>query len=220
MATVRTVLPRKGLILPQHGAAYEADLDTNFTIIDNLLQDASDVQTSLLAAGTIQAWLQDNGVSGVVSGFALSTSSSLTPGLSTGVLYAQGKRYTSDSPAPGAAPGSSTSYLFMNSTTGFYYNLTGSPASPGDAFLGKVTTSSNRVTAVTNATRIYGMVDLTAPAAGAFSVPHYLGRTPVGAAIYMTSAGAIWFQVATRFDAANLYLVASGANLTASIQVW
>ena len=220
MATVRTVLPRKGLILPQHGAAYEADLDSNFTIIDGLLQDASDVQDSLLAAGTVQAWLQDTGVSGVVSGFALSTSANLAPGLSGGVLYAQGKRYPADSPAPGAAPASSVSYLFLNSTTGFYYNLTGVPASPGDAFVGKVTTDGTHVTAVADATKIYGMIDLTAPAAGAFSVAHNLGRTPIGATIYMTSAGAIWFQLAPKFDLTNLYLVASGDSLTASVQVW
>jgi len=29
MAVVRTVLPRKGIIEPQHGANYETDLDTN-----------------------------------------------------------------------------------------------------------------------------------------------------------------------------------------------
>ena len=30
MAVVRTVLPRKGIIQPQHGDNYEADLDANW----------------------------------------------------------------------------------------------------------------------------------------------------------------------------------------------
>ena len=37
MAVVRTILPRKGLIEPQHGDNYEADVDTNWQIIDSLL---------------------------------------------------------------------------------------------------------------------------------------------------------------------------------------
>ena len=152
MAIVRTVLPRKGIIQPRHGDSYEADIDTNWSLIDSLLQDSVDVQAAVLAAGTVEAWLKDRGVCGVVSGFALSTSASLTPGLATGILYAQGKRYApASAPNPGPAPAGSTSYLFYNSAGGFYYNLTGSPTTAGDAFLGSVVADATHVTAVGNA---------------------------------------------------------------------
>ncbi len=51
MAVTRTVLPRKGIIQPKHGDNYEADLDQNWLTIDNLLQDAQDVQAAIEAAG-------------------------------------------------------------------------------------------------------------------------------------------------------------------------
>ena len=63
MAIVRTVLPRKGIIQPRHGDSYEADLDTNWSLLDSLLQDSADVQAAVLAAGTVETWLQDRGVS-------------------------------------------------------------------------------------------------------------------------------------------------------------
>ena len=103
MAIVRTVLPRKGIIQPRHGDNYEADIDTNWSLIDSLLQDGADIAAAVLAAGTVEAWLKDRGVSGVVTGFALSTSASLTPGVASGVLYAQGKRYA-PAPLPTPAP--------------------------------------------------------------------------------------------------------------------
>lgn len=220
MAVVRTVLPRKGIIEPQHGSNYETDMDTNWQIIDSLLQDANDVQNSVTAAGTIAAWLKDRGISGVISGFTLATSANLIPGLSAGVLYAQGARSAPTTPAPGSAPASSTSFLWWNSITGFYFNLTGIPAMTGDAFLGSVTTDPTHVTAVTNATKIYGRLAVTASAPGNFSFNHNLGRAPLGAMIYMTSGGALWFQPGTMFDASNLYLTASDVGITASIQVW
>jgi len=220
MAVVRTVLPRKGIIQPRHGDNYEADLDTNWQIIDSLLQDAADVEAALAEVPTVAAWLQDRGLSGVISGFALSTSDNLTPGLAVGVLYAQGLRYAPDAPAPGPAPASATSYLWYNAASGFYYNLTGSPAVEGDALLGTVTTDSSRVTAVTNATRLFGRLAVTAPGAGNFSITHGLGRTPRGALIYLTSGGALWFQSPTMFDATSLFLVASAAGLTAQIELW
>ena len=220
MAVVRTVLPRKGIIQPQHGNNYEADLDANWLVIDSLLQDANDVQNAVIAAGTVAAWLKDTGLSGVISGFTLATSANLTPGLSSGVIYAQGARSAPAAPAPGSAPASSTSFLWWNSITGFYFNLTGTPATAGDAFLGSVTTDATHVTAVTNATKVYGRLAVTAAAAGNFSFVHNLGRSPVGAMIYMTSGGALWFQSSTLFDATNLYLTASDVGITASIQVW
>ena len=220
MAIVRTVLPRKGIIQPKHGDNYEADLDTNWELIDSLLQDSADVQTAVLAAGTVEAWLQDRGLCGVISGFGLSTSADLTPGLSAGVLYAQGKRHApASAPNPGAAPANSTSYLWYNASGGFYYNLTGSPAATGDAYLGRVITDATRVTEVTTATRIYGQIAVTASAAGSFNVAHHLGRAPLGALISMTSSGAVWFQP-TMWDSTSLLLVASEAGVTAKVEIW
>jgi hypothetical protein len=220
MAVVRTVLPRKGIIQPRHGDNYEADLDTNWQIIDSLVQDAGDVHAAVLAAGTVAAWLRDCGLSGILSGYDLSPSATLTPGLSPGVLYSQGVRYAPATPNPGAAPPNASSYLWWNSVSGFYFNLTGLPAAPGDAFLGTVTTDSTRVTAATNSTRLYGLIQITAPAAGSFSLPHNLGRTPCGALIYPTSGGALWFQSPTMFDMTYLYLVASETGMRANIQIW
>ncbi|HET7099558.1 MAG TPA: hypothetical protein VFJ52_00290 [Terriglobia bacterium] len=221
MAVVRTVLPRKGIIEPQHGANYETDLDTNWQIIDSLLQDANDVQTALQSAPTVTAWVSDRGLSGVVSGFTLTTSATLAPGLSAGALYAQGLRYApSTAPALAAAPASSTSYLFYNSTGGFYYNLTGAASASGDAFIGIVATNATAVTSVTQATKIWGSLTVAPGVAGNISVPHLLGRTPVGALIQMTASGAIWFQSSTMYDGTNLYLVASDPTVTAKVVIW
>lgn len=220
MAVVRTVLPRKGIIEPQHGSNYEADLDANWTIIDSLLQDSDDVQAAVMAAGTVAAWLKDTGVCGVASGFTLSPSANLVPGLSPGVLYGQGSRWAPTEFTFGAAPANATSFVWWNSSSGFYYNLTGVPAAAGDAYLGTVTTDASHVTSVTPATKIYGRIPASAPAAGNLTLPHQLGRAPLGALIYMTSGGQFWFQAPTMFDGANLYLVASDAGITSSIQVW
>jgi hypothetical protein len=220
MAVVRTVLPRKGIIQPQHGDNYEADLDANWLTLDSSLQDASDVQAAVIAAGTVQALLQDLGISGVTSGLALSTSASLTPGLSSGTLYAQGQRFSLSSPAPGAAPANSTSFLWYNSTAGFYFNATGVAGTAGDALVGEVVTNLTAVTAVTPATKIFGQISVTSASPGNFSVAHLLGRAPRGAVIRMTSGGAIWFQAPTDLDATNLYLVASDAGVTAKVIVW
>ena len=220
MAVVRTILPRKGLIEPQHGDNYEADVDTNWQILDSLLQDGADVQAAITAAGTVAAWLQDRGLCGVISGFTLSTSANLTPGITAGVLYAQGLRSAPGAPAPGPAPASSTSYLWYNSVSGFYYNFTGAPATDGDAFIGAVTADQTRVTTVVKATGLFNRIAVTAPAAGNFSFAHNLGRAPRGALIYLTSGGAIWFQSPTMFDATSLFLVASAAGLTAQIEIW
>lgn len=103
MAVIRTLLPRKGIIQPRHGDNYEADLDHNWLIIDSALQDANDVRAAIVPF-TVAQWLQDTNVSGVVSGFALSSSPTLAPGLSPGVLYAQGARYSPSSPSPHLQP--------------------------------------------------------------------------------------------------------------------
>ena len=221
MAIVRTVLPRKGIIQPRHGDNYEIDLDTNWSLIDSLLQDSEDVEAAVLAAGTVEAWMNDRGVSGVFSGFTLSTSATLTPGVAAGVLYAQGKRYApAAAPNPGAAPPSATSFLFYNSVSGFYYNLTGMASTPLDAFLGKVTTNATAVTAVLSATKPWGLLSIAPTGPGNFAVEHLLGRTPRGATILPTSGGAVWFQSATLFDATYIYLVASAIEVTAKVQIW
>src|SRR5438445_12178256 len=97
MAVTRTILPRKGLVQPQHGlTGYEADQDANWLLLDTNVAFLSDVATP--QAG-------DLGINGVVSGFTLSASSSLTPGLAVGVIFAQGNRYApASAPVPPAAP--------------------------------------------------------------------------------------------------------------------
>jgi hypothetical protein len=221
MAVNRTVLPRKGIIQPRHGDNYETDLDTNWELIDSLLQDAADVQAAVLAAGTVEAWLQDRGLCGVISGFNLSTSTNLTPTLSIGVLYAQGKRYApASAPNPGPAPANSTTYLWYNSASGFHYTLAESPVTTADAYLGCVITDATRVIEVATATKIYSHLSVTSPVAGNFTLAHHLGRAPLAAVIQMTSGGAIWFQSPTMWNATNLYLVASDASVTAKVLIW
>ena len=210
MAVTRTVLPRKGLVQSQHGlTGYESDQDGNWALLDANIAFLTDLQ------------FPDLGINGVVSGFGLSVSATLTPGLAPGVLYAQGIRYAPvTAPALAPAPPNATSYLLSNSVSGFYYRSSPVAAAAGDALIGKVITNGTVVTAVTAATPIFGYVGVAATSAGNFTLPHLLGRKPVGVLILMTSSGAIWFQPSTLYDATNLYLVASGASTTAVIQVW
>ena len=210
MAIVRTVLPRKGFIEPQHGLTqYEADMDANMSLLDANVAFMSD-----LSVGTLN-------INGVVSGFTLSTSSSLTPGLTAGKLFAQGVCYNpSAAPSPGAAPTSATNYLFYNSGSGFYYQASAVGANAGDALIGLVTTSPTAVTAITQGTMIFGSISLSPSAPGNFTVPHLLGRTPLCAVFQKTSAGDIWFRSGTKYDGTNLYLVASAAGVTATVVIW
>ncbi len=210
MAVTRTVLPRKGLIQSQHGLVnYEADQDANWALLDANAAFVSDLL------------LPDLNLNGVVSGFTLSTSVTLSPGLTTGILWAQGKRFApATTPNPGPANPSATNYLWYNSSTGFYYNTTGTANNAGDALIGIVVTSATAVTSVTQATKIYGQVSVAPGAPGNFTVAHNLGRAPIGAVIQMTSSGAVWFQPSPLYDATNLYLVASDAGVTAKVQVW
>jgi hypothetical protein len=210
MAVTRTVLPRKGLIQSQHGlTGYEADQDANWALLDANIAFVSDLQFG------------DLGMNGVVSGFALSGSSTLTPSLAIGVLYAQGARCApATPPALAPAPPGATSYLFYNSASGFYYQASPVAAAAGDALLGIVTASASAVTAVVPATRVFGAVSAAPSASGNFTLAHLLGRKPVGAIIQMTSTGSIWFQSAAPWDGTNLYLAASGAGVTASVQLW
>ena len=213
MAVSRTVLPRKGLVQPQHGlTGYEADQDANWQLLDTNVAFLSDLAPPQAT---------DLGINGVAWGLALSTSASLTPGLTNGVLYAQGIRYAPlSAPTPPPAPPSSTNYLFYNSGSGFYHQAAAVGASASDALIGQVVTSATAVISATPATGIYGQVSLAPNAPGNFSVAHLLGRTPVGAVIQMTSSGSIWFQASLMFDATNVYLVASAAGITGKVQVW
>jgi len=215
MAINRTVLPRKGLVQPQHGlTGYEGDIDGNLSLLDANVVFSSDLVAAIAALASFA-------LNGVVNGFTLSTSSSLTPGLAIGTLIAQGKVFS-----PGsisgliAAPPSATSYLFYNFAAGYYWQSSAVGATAGDALIGQVVTSGSAVTAVTQATPIYGQVAAAPGAPGNFTLQHFLGRTPIGAAIQMTSGGAIWFQSTTMYDGTNLYLVASDAGVTAKVMVW
>lgn len=250
MAVVRTVLPRKGLVQPQHGlTGYEQDLDGDMALLDANVAFMSDlVQTQNAADNTVLAGPASGaaapptmrtlgladlplaallastlpgeaGINGVVSGFALSTSGSLTPGLAVGALFAQGALYAPTiSPAPGPAPASATSYLFYNSTSGFYYQASAVAAHGGDALIGQVVTSSSAVTGVTQATKLFGQISVSPSGAGNFTVQHFLGRAPIGAIIRMTSSVTIYWQ-STDVDGTNLYLAASAAG-TAKVLVF
>jgi hypothetical protein len=218
MAIVRTVLPRKGFVQPQHGITqYESDMDGNMSLLDSNVAFMSDL------ASVVDPLVGDLGMNGVVSGFQLATSNSLFPSVTNGVLYANGSRYAPTDPTLDAAPANATSYLFYqqeNWPSSFYYRSVLAPLNPGDAFVGVIVTSGTQVTSVIQATAIYGQIPVAPSAPGNLTVPHLLGRTPLGAHIRMTSPGAIWWQSPTDMDGVNLYLVASDLGVTAKVQVW
>jgi hypothetical protein len=177
----------------------------------------ADLPVTALLSSTVAGAL---GIDGVVSGFTLATGTNLTPSLTTGVLFAQGTIFApSTTPAVPAAPASATSYLFYNSSRGFYWQASAVAANAGDALIGQVVTSSSAVTGVTQATKIMGQVALAPSAAGNFTVQHFLGRKPIGALIQPTSSVAIWFQSPTMYDATNVYLAASAVG-TAAALLW
>jgi hypothetical protein len=213
MAVTRTVLPRKGLIQSQHGlTSYEADQDQNWALLDANVAFMSDLPLTPI---------QQLGFDGLISGFVLSPSTTLVPGITAGVLFAQGVGYApAAAPTLPPAPASQTSYLFYNSVTEFYYQSSAVGASLGDALVGVVTTSASGVIAVQQATPLYGAVSVASSAPGNCTVPHLLGRVPVCAIIQMTSGGAIWFQTPSSYDGVNLYLVASDAGVTGRVIVW
>jgi hypothetical protein len=177
---------------------------------------AADLPLAAILENTLAAAL---GIDGVVSGFTLGTGANLTPSLTAGVLFAQGAIYApSGTPAVPAAPASATSYLFYNTGSGFYWSSSAVGTSAGDALIGQVVTSASAVTGHTQATKIMGQVALAPSGSGNFTVQHFLGRKPVGAAIQLTSTTLIVFQ-STMYDATNLYLNAAGAS-TGSVLVW
>lgn len=86
---------------------------------------------------------------GVISGFVLSLGSGLTPAITRGVLFAQGTMYRPESaPNLPEAPVSAMSWLFYNSSSGFYWAPSFAPATSGDAFLGWAVTGTSAVIAV------------------------------------------------------------------------
>src|SRR5208283_5631522 len=213
MAIVRTTLPRKGFVQPQHGITqYESDMDGNMALLDANVAFMSDLTS------VVDTLVGDLGLNGLVSGFQLATSSSLYPGIANGILYANGSRYAPTDPALDAAPASTTSYLFYqqeNWPSSYYYRPVLAALNPGDAFIGVIVTNGTQVMNVTQATSLFGQVPAAPSGPGNFTVAHLLGRTPIGAQIRMTSPGAIWWQSPTDVDAINLYLVASDAGVTA-----
>jgi hypothetical protein len=218
MAIVRTVLPRKGFVQPQHGITqYESDMDTNMALLDANVAFLSDL------ASVADTLVGDLGLNGVVSGFQLATSNSLYPSVANGILYANGSRYAPTDPSLNPAPASTTSYLFYqqeNWPSSYYYRPVLAALDPGDAFIGVIVTNGTQVTSVTPATSLFGQIPVAPSAPGNFTVPHLLGRVPIGAHVRMTSPGAIWWQSPTDVDGVNLYLVASDAGVTAKVQVW
>src|SRR5208282_1369677 len=183
MAIVRTVLPRKGLVQPQHGITqYESDMDGNMALLDANVAFLSDL------ASVADTLVSDLGLNGLVSGFQLATSNSLYPSVTNGILYANGSRYAPTDPTLDAAPANSTSYLFYqqeNWPSSYYYRSVLAALDPGDAFIGVIVTNGTQVTSVTQATRLFSQI-LAAPSApGNFTVPHLLGRTPIGAHVRM-----------------------------------
>jgi hypothetical protein len=58
------------------------------------------------------------------------------------------------------------------------------------------------------------MVAFTTTASGNFTLPHNLGTVPGSVIFELTSSGSIWFQNPLKYDANNLYLVASGTGIT------
>jgi hypothetical protein len=218
MAIVRTVLPRKGFVQPQHGITqYESDMDSNMALLDSNVAFLSDL------ASVVDTLVGDLGLNGLVSGFQLATSNSLYPGVTNGILYANGSRYAPTDPTLDAAPANAISYLFYqqeNWPSSYYYRPVLAALNSGDAFIGAIVTNGTQVTNVTQATNLFGQI-LVAPAGpGNLTVPHLLGRLPIGAHVRMTSPGAIWWQSPTDVDNVNLYLVASDAGVTAKVQVW
>jgi hypothetical protein len=213
MAVTRTVLPRKGLIQSQHGlTSYEADQDQNWALLDANVAFMSDMPLTPI---------QELGFDGLVSGFVLSPSSTLVPGITAGILFAQGVGYApASAPTLPPAPASQTSYLFYNSVSGFYYQTGAVGAQLGDALVGVVTTSASGVIAVQQGTPLYGAVSVSSSAPGNCVVPHLLGRVPIAAIIQMTCAGAIWFQTPLSYDGVNLYLVASDTGVTGKVVLW
>lgn len=62
-------------------------------------------------------------------------------------------------------------------------------------------------------------INFTTQVAGNFTLAHNLGTIPTSVVIEMTQGGTVWFQP-VRYDATNLYLVASDIGLTGIIWIY
>jgi len=177
MAITRTVLPRKGLVQPQHGITqYESDMDANLSILDANVAYMSDL------ASVVDTLVGDIGLNGVVAG-------SNSP-LQTRFILPDEWRSLCQRLAlcarranTGAAPANATSYLFYqeeNWPNSYYYRAVPTSLNPGDAFIGIVVANDTQVTGVTQAMTVFGQIPVTPTTPGNFTVPHLLGRVPVG----------------------------------------
>jgi hypothetical protein len=87
----------------------------------------------------------------ILLGLQLGPSSSLTPSLTPGTLYAQGQLFQmTGAPNVPAMPPSSTQQLFCGPTGNLYYASDPTKAIPGDAFIGSVVSNATSVTQVTS----------------------------------------------------------------------
>jgi hypothetical protein len=75
----------------------------------------------------------------------------LIPTISKGMLFAQGVAFDpSSAPALPAAPASQKSWLYYNSTGGFYWSASSSPTASDDACIGWVVTTSTEIVAISS----------------------------------------------------------------------
>ena len=130
-------------------------------------------------------------------------------------------------------PAISRSFIFKNGTSGGHnliVQVTGAPGTtisvPGSAGLIEIYSDGTNVSALTGGSGVGGgglafptEIALAPSVFGDFTVAHGLGSTPRLVLIQMTSAGFIWFQSPTRYDATNLYLTASDA-CTGKAEAW
>src|SRR5208282_1288318 len=56
-------------------------------------------------------------------------------------------------------------------------------------------------------------VAFTTTAPGPFTLPHNLGALPGSEIFEFTTGGSVWFQTPTKYDANNLYLIASDTGV-------
>ena len=162
----------------------------------------------------------DLGLNGVTTGFTLDISETLVPALTTGVLYAHGRRIAplADPPVP-AAPDDTTSNLFFSYFQGFYYSSDVFGNSADDAYIGQVVAASGAIASVVQSTKLFGSIAYSLSGSSNASIPHLLGRVPVGAIIQPESANAPVWQSSAHYDNTNLLVTATGTG-TGLIQVW
>jgi hypothetical protein len=79
------------------------------------------------------------------------TGNELVPGITLGVLFAQGEMYMpAEAPTLPAAPASQQSWLYYNSGTGWYWSGSSTPNTSSDACVGWVVTTTTAIVAVSS----------------------------------------------------------------------